>query len=152
MLQKSDQLCLSNSKISCPIISNYVPGTMLRFNLITANYELCGWLKFRSKLRRSFCRNLHYLYRISTLPVYFISECFWTDVLSVKMTPLFKSLELNEEMLFFYRCNVHSDIHTVHSRTDAHLLKLWLQFTLKLDGSYTFRSTTIIRELAIEPG
>jgi len=26
---------------------------------------------------------------------------------------------------FFYRCTVHSDIHTVHSPTDAHLLKLW---------------------------
>ena len=24
----------------------------------------------------------------------------------------------------FYRCTVHSDIHTVHSPTDAHLLKL----------------------------
>ena len=35
----------------------------------------------------------------------------------------------------FYRCNVHSDIHTVRSPTDAHLLKLWLQFTLKLDGA-----------------
>jgi len=23
-----------------------------------------------------------------------------------------------------YRCTVHSDIHTVHSPTDAHLLKL----------------------------
>ena len=31
----------------------------------------------------------------------------------------------------YYRCTVHSDIHTVHSPTDAHLLKLWLQFTLK---------------------
>ena len=41
---------------------------------------------------------------------------------------------------------------TVHSPTDAHLLELRLKFTLKLDGSYTFRSTTIIRELAIEPG
>jgi len=28
---------------------------------------------------------------------------------------------------FFYRCTVHSDIHTVHSPTDAHLLKLWLK-------------------------
>ena len=52
----------------------------------------------------------------------------------------------------FYRCTVHSGIHTVHSPTDAHLLKLRLQFTLKLGGSYMFRSTTIIRELAIEPG
>jgi len=26
----------------------------------------------------------------------------------------------------FYRCTVHSDIHTVHSPTDAHLLKLRL--------------------------
>ena len=24
----------------------------------------------------------------------------------------------------FYRCTVHSDIHTVHSPTDAHLLEL----------------------------
>ena len=28
-------------------------------------------------------------------------------------------------------------IHTVHSPTDAHLLKLGLKFTLKLFGSYT---------------
>jgi len=47
---------------------------------------------------------------------------------------------------------VHSNIHTVHSPTDAHLLKLSLQFTLNLGGSYMFRSTTIIRELATEPG
>ena len=52
----------------------------------------------------------------------------------------------------FHRCTVHSDIHTVHSPIDAHLLKFWLQFTLKLDGSYVFRSATITRELAIEPG
>jgi len=43
-------------------------------------------------------------------------------------------------------------IHTVNSPTEAHLLELRLQFTLKLDGSYMFRSTTIIRELAIELG
>ena len=42
--------------------------------------------------------------------------------------------------------------HTVNSPTDTHILKLWLKFTLKLCGSYMFRSTTIIRELAIEPG
>jgi len=42
--------------------------------------------------------------------------------------------------------------YMVHSPTDAHLLKLLLQFTLKLDGSRMFRSTTIIRELATEPG
>ena len=55
-------------------------------------------------------------------------------------------------LFFLYRYNVHSDIHTVHSPTDAHLLTLWLQFTLKLEGFYMFRSTTIISELAIEPG
>jgi hypothetical protein len=53
---------------------------------------------------------------------------------------------------FCYRRTVQSDIHTVHSPTDAHLLELLLQFTLKLDGCYMFRSTTIIGELAIEPG
>ena len=53
---------------------------------------------------------------------------------------------------FSYCCTVHSDIHTVHSPTDAHSLELGLKFTLKLDGSYIFRPTTIIRELAIEPG
>jgi len=47
---------------------------------------------------------------------------------------------------------VHSDIHTVHSATDTHLLELRLKFTLKLYGTYVFRPTTIIRELAIEPG
>jgi len=52
----------------------------------------------------------------------------------------------------FYLFTVHSDIHTVYLPTDAHLLKLLLQFTLKLDDSYMFRSTTIIRELAIKPG
>jgi len=52
----------------------------------------------------------------------------------------------------FYCCTVHSDIHTVHSPTDAHLLELLLKLTLKLDGSYMFWSMTIIRELAIEPG
>jgi len=41
---------------------------------------------------------------------------------------------------------------TVHPPTDPHLLERWLKFTLKLYGSYMFRSTTIIRELAIEPG
>lgn len=84
MLLKSDQRCLSNSKINCPIISIYVPGTMLRFNLITANYKLCGWLKFRGKSRTAFCRNLHYLYRISALPVYIVYEYFWTDVMRGK--------------------------------------------------------------------
>jgi len=34
------------------------------------------------------------------------------------------------QIIFFYyfysyHCTVHSDIHTVHSPTDAHLLKLW---------------------------
>ena len=53
---------------------------------------------------------------------------------------------------FFYCCTVHSYIRTVHSSIDAHLLKLGLEFTLKLVGSYMFRSTTIIRVLAIEPG
>ena len=48
-------------------------------------------------------------------------------------------------------CKIVHGIHTVHPSTDAHLLKLWLQFTLKLCGSYMFRSTTIIRELEIEP-
>ena len=47
---------------------------------------------------------------------------------------------------------MHSDIHTVHSPTAAHLLELRLKFTLKLDGYYMFRSTSVIRELAIEPG
>jgi len=32
-------------------------------------------------------------------------------------------------IFFFYHCTVHSDIHTVHSPTDAHLLKLLLKFT-----------------------
>ena len=52
----------------------------------------------------------------------------------------------------FCHCTVHSDIHAVHSPTDAHLLKLLLQITLKLDVSYMFPSTTIIRERAIESG
>ena len=52
----------------------------------------------------------------------------------------------------FYRCTMRSDTHTVHSPTHAHLLKFRLQFTLKLDGSYMFRSTIIIRELEIETG
>ena len=73
------------------------------------------------------------------------------------MTAAFYSLKMeaarsSETSVNFYRCTVDSDIHTVHSPTDAHLLELRLKFTLKLDGSYMFRSTTIIRELAIEPG
>ena len=54
-------------------------------------------------------------------------------------------------MYIFYR-TVYSDIHTVHSPKDAHILKLWLQFTLKLDGFYMFRSTTMVRELENERG
>jgi len=38
------------------------------------------------------------------------------------------------------------------NKIHTHLLKLWLQLTLKLCGSYIFWSTTIIRELTIEPG
>ena len=67
-------------------------------------------------------------------------HCLWTNFLPII------------EWVPFYRCTVHSGIHTVHSPTDAHLLKLWLKFTLKSGGSYMFRSTTIIRELATEPG
>ena len=51
-----------------------------------------------------------------------------------------------------HKYNKYIVVHTVHSPTDAHLLKLRLQFTLKLDGSYMFRPTTIIGGLAIEPG
>ena len=57
----------------------------------------------------------------------------------------------NIYFLNFYRCTVHSDIHRVQSPKAAHLLKLLLQFTLKLVVSYMFRSTTIIREHSIEP-
>jgi len=57
-----------------------------------------------------------------------------------------------ETEIDLYRCTMHSDIHTVYSPTDAHLLTLCLKLTLKLDGCYMFRSTTIFRELAIEPG
>ena len=46
-------------------------------------------------------------------------------------------LTLNKVLRNFYRCTVHSDIHTVHSPTDARLLKLLLQFTLKLDVAPT---------------
>jgi len=52
------------------------------------------------------------------------------------------------KFFFFYHCTMHCDIHTVPSPTDAHLLEC----CLKLDGSYIFQSTTIIRELAVEPG
>jgi len=41
--------------------------------------------------------------------------------------------------------------YTVHSPTNAHLLKLRLKFTLKLGGSDMFRSI-INREPAVEPG
>jgi len=48
---------------------------------------------------------------------------------------------------------VHSDIHTIYSPTDSHLrINTLIKIYIKLDGSYMFRSTTIIRELAIEPG
>ena len=35
-------------------------------------------------------------------------------------------------LISFYRCTVHSDIHTVHSSTDAHLLKFWLKFLINV--------------------
>jgi hypothetical protein len=63
----------------------------------------------------------------------------------------YNSLLILRRPLLSCKWNTYSK-PTIHSQTDAHLFKLWLQFTLKLDGSYMFRSTTIIRELAIEPG
>ena len=60
--------------------------------------------------------------------------------------------DINPLQHFFYHCTMHSDIHAVHSPTDADLLKTVITIYIKLDGSYMFRSTTIIRELAIEPG
>jgi len=41
-------------------------------------------------------------------------------------TTLCKPQILQEQInnVNFYRCTVHSDIHTVHSPTDAHLLEL----------------------------
>ena len=45
--------------------------------------------------------------------------------------PVFKFEQLLKKMQdFFYCCTVHSDIHTVHPPTDAHLLQLLLKFTL----------------------
>jgi len=43
-------------------------------------------------------------------------------------------------------------VYTVHLPTDAHLVKLRSQFTLKVCSSYRFRSTTFIMELANKPG
>ena len=57
-----------------------------------------------------------------------------------------------KRMFFFtFNGNLVSMIHTVHSPTDAHLITL-ITTSLKLDGSYMFRSTTIIREPVNEPG
>ena len=38
--------------------------------------------------------------------------------------PLLGGIRTTFQTFFFYRCTMHSDIHTVHSPTDAHLLKL----------------------------
>ena len=52
---------------------------------------------------------------------------YFLQVLSI-LLPLKKIACISAQKMFssnnFYRCTVHSDIHTVHSPTDAHLLKL----------------------------
>ena len=86
---------------------------------------------------------------------YFLSSLFRLYVYLlyyVLFLGIFKDLITGILLLVFYRFTVHSGIHTLHSPKYSHLLKLWLKFTLKLRGFYMFRSTTIIRELAIEPG
>jgi hypothetical protein len=47
-----------------------------------------------------------------------------TGMYDMSTLPSLSLLENSERLFFFYRCTVHSDIHTVNSPTDAHLLKL----------------------------
>jgi hypothetical protein len=68
------------------------------------------------------------------------------------------SLNMHAEFLFsFYRCTVHLDITKVfNSLTDALLLilentKIYIKTYIKI-ASTCFGSTTVIRELTLEPG
>ena len=53
-------------------------------------------------------------------------SCFmFTTQSPVQSENVNKALDCKEPIMpSFYHCTVHSDIHTVHSPTDAHLLKL----------------------------
>jgi len=48
----------------------------------------------------------------------------YKDISRDPTTNLKAALPINSDSLNFYRCTVHSDIHTVHSPTDEHLLKI----------------------------
>ena len=77
-------------------------------------------------------------------------RAFWMELSDRRACGIFSPLCV---LIVLHAKNVQRlACHVVHSPTDAHLLKFWLQFTLKLDGFYMLRSMTIIRELAIEPG
>ena len=125
------------------------------------NWQLWLYLSSFLTITLHYIQNVPYSYRFFSfhciLYLYW-NSCSWLNLLHCSGTQgvgffqCFIAGIILILSIFFYCWTVHSDIHTVHSPTEAHLLQLWLQFTLKLDGSYVFRSTTIIRELAIEPG
>ena len=55
----------------------------------------------------------------------------------------------------FYHCTVHFNIHTVHSPTDAHLLKSLITVYIKLDGYFFFTCFGLrpsSGSFSIEPG
>ena len=63
-------------------------------------------------------------------PTKYAQTCeIWTENSLSAVTETDGRHSQTKSSLFFYRCTVHSDIHTVHSPTDAHLLELWLKFT-----------------------
>jgi len=50
---------------------------------------------------------------------------------------------------FFYRCTLHSDVWRVHSPTNTLLLTYKTHYNTHKYRSYMFRSSTIIREFAL---
>jgi len=139
--------------------SNYSPLTKNMLNVYRISY-------FYARSRRVFSISwfqtftlfwrLHSFFLLTPQRLNFMCRRFVSSV-PKRWNTKFRSRGVTQKKEYnifsgFYRCTVHSDIHTVHSPTDAHLLKLWLKFTLKFVGSYMFRSTTVIRELVIEPG
>ena len=134
-----------------PRYSRLIHLTILTTCTVTADM----WVHNTCTSQRAITRNIYCrFYQIRT---YTALSCvhesgWWTFVLHI-YDKIMSTKNVTGRWRIVQIINVTiMQIHTVHSPTDAHLLKLWLQFTLKLDGYYMFRSTTIIRELAIEPG
>jgi len=52
------------------------------------------------------------------------TKCLSVKTFCIKVDGQIFWVMLTEFCIFFNRCTIHSDIHTVHSPTDANLLKL----------------------------